>query len=654
MESTRTTTQPSWKFTLLFALIFLLFFQLTADFIESIYTFGLLGTNIPPEIVSVLFFFSPLLLLFFRRRMPLRIGLVLAGIIAVLRSVEVVLDPSGKMLVSGLAVGVLLITFPILLTNLRRNEPANNLEMGVGLTTALALSVLLRTVGAGSDISLLLPWISWLLCAVLLTVVILLLGVKLQPEAEEPSSQTRFCPTAALSCGFLGALFVLYFAFTSPTVLARWSAVDYRLILLTLGIALSVFIALLAGDVLRLLPRSILLGWNGVFLAFGTAAILINQVSFPAESSAFPIYQPIIPWLGQIPLFLMILLCPVILVDFILLSAEIARSRPSPRQLAGGFAIAAFVFLLFVLAQVFTTVYDYIPLVGPWFRDRFWLVFLVAGLGLAIPVLWVTEIKIPGMHLSVRQMFMPLVVTALVLSVVSAVLSNPTPEAPSQANTLRVVTYNIQQGYDTGGKRAYLQQLETIRELQPDLVGLQESDVARFSGGNGDIVRTMAEGLDMNAYYGPKTVSGTFGIALLSHYPLENPQTFYMYSLGEQTAAISAEVVVGNVRYHILVTHLGNGGPIIQQQQVLGELVGRQNVIAMGDFNFRPSTEQYALTTQTLDSAWVLAGSPLTADLDPQRLIDHIFVSPGMNITSARYIVSPVSDHPGLLVEITP
>ncbi|MRR32934.1 hypothetical protein EG834_21960, partial [bacterium] len=255
MESTRTKTQASWMFTLLFALVFLLFFQLTADFIESIYTFGLLGTNIPPEIISVLFFFSPLLLLFSRRGLPLRIGLVLAGLITILRSVEVVLDPSGKMLISGLAVGLLLITFPILLTNLRRSAPGNSLEMGVGLTAAVALSVLLRTLGAGSDISLLMPWVSWLLCAVLLIAVVLLMRVKSRPEAEEPPSQTRFCPTAALSCGFLGALFVLYFAFTSPTVLSRWSAVDYRLILLTLGIALSGFFTLLAGDVLRLLPR---------------------------------------------------------------------------------------------------------------------------------------------------------------------------------------------------------------------------------------------------------------------------------------------------------------------------------------------------------------------------------------------------------------
>jgi endonuclease/exonuclease/phosphatase family metal-dependent hydrolase len=498
------------------------------------------------------------------------------------------------------------------------------------------------------------PWISWLLCAALLAAVVLLLRVNILPEPDKAIPQAGFCSTAALTAGFLSALYILYFAFTSPTVLARWSAVDYRLILLTLGIAVSVFFALLAGDVLRLIPRAVLLGWNLLFLTSGTVAILINQVMAPVDSQALPIYQPVVPWAGQIPLFMMILLSPVILLDFILLSAELTRRRPSNRQLAGGFAIAALVFLIFVLAQVFTTVYDYIPVIGPWFRDRFWLVFLVAGLGLAVPMLWVTDTKIPGMHLSLRQMFVPLVVTALVLSVVSAVLNHPTPVTPSSADSLRVLTYNIQQGYDTAGRRAYQQQLEVIRALQPDLLGLQESDVARFSGGNGDVVRTLAEGLDMYAYYGPKTVSGTFGIAILSRYPLENPQAFYMYSIGEQTAAISAEVVAGGVRYHVLVTHLGNGGPIIQQQQVLGELAGKQNVIAMGDFNFRPSTEQYALTTSTLESAWVLAGSPLTTGLDPERLIDHVFVSPGIEVTSAEYIVSPVSDHPGLLVEITP
>jgi endonuclease/exonuclease/phosphatase family metal-dependent hydrolase len=74
----------------------------------------------------------------------------------------------------------------------------------------------------------------------------------------------------------------------------------------------------------------------------------------------------------------------------------------------------------------------------------------------------------------------------------------------------------------------------------------------------------------------------------------------------------------------------------------------------MGDFNFDLDSPQYALTRQTLDDAWVLAGSPTSEGLNTGHLIDHIFVSPATNVLSARYIVSPASDHPALLAEIEP
>lgn len=48
----------------------------------------------------------------------------------------------------------------------------------------------------------------------------------------------------------------------------------------------------------------------------------------------------------------------------------------------------------------------------------------------------------------------------------------------------------------------------------------------------------------------------------------------------------------------------------------------------------------------------IFLGSPLIAGLDPERLINHIFVSRGTKVKSAEYIVSPASDHPGLLNEI--
>lgn len=654
MKSESSSEVNAWKVITFLSLVFLLFLQMVSDFIESVYTFGLLGTDIPPEMVSIVLFFTPVVLLFFKRKPTMRTALILAGLAAILRVLQVSLPPDGKMLAGGAGVGLLLIFFPVLLAHTRRESAWNSLAIGAGLTTALGLSILLRALGAGSDITILFPAFGWLTSAMVIGAALLLLRRPASTEPEENQPHGSFWLTAALSLGFLGALLVLYYAFASPTVLARWSGADYRLILLALGLGLSLFFALLVNGRIQEISRKSLLIGNGLFLISGTTAILINQTPFPANSMFFPVYQAVIPWYGQVPLFLMILLCPVILIDFTLLTGQIAAQKPSIRQLAGSFTLAAFLFLLVVLAQVFTTVYDYIPVIGPWFRDRFWLVFLAAGLILTLPVLAVRQFNLPEVTPALRTIFFPIVLSCMLSAVVIAVVRTPEPIPAGQTGSLRVLTYNLQQGYDPEGRRAYLEQLEVIRSENPDIVGLQETDVARLSGGNADLVRTIADDLNMVSYYGPKTVNGTFGIALLSRYPLENPQTFYMYSAGEQTAAITADVMVNGIRYHVLVTHLGNGGPLIQQQEVLQELEGKANVIAMGDFNFKPDTEQYALTARTLDDAWVLAGQPTPSGLEPANLIDHLFVSPGTAVKSAKYIVSPVSDHPGLVVEIIP
>jgi endonuclease/exonuclease/phosphatase family metal-dependent hydrolase len=650
------TTHPpriTAKSILFFALVFLFFFQLSSDFIESIYTFGLLGVDIPPEIVSVLLFFTPVLLLFSRRSLPHRVVLILAAAAALLRALEVVLAPTGKMLASGLGVGVLFLLLPGLLSQLEYEDPhAASLEVGAGLGLAWAFSVLFRSLGSGTDISLTQPWLSWLLAAGMLVLVFL----STQPaggHAHHPAGQSgvSFGLTLLWTLGLVSALSLLYFGLLSPTVLARWSEVDYRLVLLTLAAALSLYFLGFANGFWGKLSKAALLAWNGLFVAAGAAAILLGQVGFPPEPGAYPLDQPLLTFLQQIPMVLMVLLSPIILLDVTLLIRAIASHKPSPRALAGGFSLGALFFLLIVFAQVFTTVYDYIPLVGPWFRDRFWLAFLIPGLGLALPVLSVPA-RAPNTQSPVlRAWFFPLILAAALAAVVTAVIRSPNPTAGSNGS-LRVLTYNIQQGYSEGGVRYYEGQLELIRDLDADLIGLQESDTARFSGGNADVVRTFADGLEMYSYYGPRTVTGTFGIALLSRYPIRNPRTFYMYSSGEQTAAIEAEISVGGVDYLVLVTHLGNGGPLIQQQQVLERLSGRQNVVAMGDFNFDNDSEQYALTTQTLEDAWVLAGSPASPGLNLDHLIDHIFVSPGTQVASARYISSPASDHPALVVEI--
>ncbi|RPI86690.1 MAG: endonuclease/exonuclease/phosphatase family protein [Chloroflexi bacterium] len=198
-----------------------------------------------------------------------------------------------------------------------------------------------------------------------------------------------------------------------------------------------------------------------------------------------------------------------------------------------------------------------------------------------------------------------------------------------------------------------------IRAEDPDILGLQESDTARVANGNVDAVRYFADNLDVYSYYGPTTTTGTFGIALLSKYPIQNPTTFFMYSTGEQTATIQAEISKAGRTYQIFVTHLGNDGPIFQLEDMLTRIQSLdtgQQVIAMGDFNFRPATDQYALMTRTLADAWLLKwpGGKETRGVSNEKRIDYIFVSPELNVLESEYGRSSASDHPYAYIVIEP
>jgi endonuclease/exonuclease/phosphatase family metal-dependent hydrolase len=118
----------------------------------------------------------------------------------------------------------------------------------------------------------------------------------------------------------------------------------------------------------------------------------------------------------------------------------------------------------------------------------------------------------------------------------------------------------------------------------------------------------------------------------------------------EQTATIEAQITMGDRTFHVFVTHLGNGGPMVQQEAILSEVAGRENVILLGDFNFGPDSDQYRLTTDLLDDSWRLrwpAVDKRTVDFKGQG-IDHIFVSPGIGVSDAQYLPDPESDHPAV------
>jgi len=92
----------------------------------------------------------------------------------------------------------------------------------------------------------------------------------------------------------------------------------------------------------------------------------------------------------------------------------------------------------------------------------------------------------------------------------------------------------------------------------------------------------------------------------------------------------------------------------VQQQQILERSKGKENLIVLGDFNFRSSAAQYRMTTETLNDSWLLRWPQgvNSEGLNPSDRIDHIFVSPGTKVIGARYLIRPHSDHPAVMAEV--
>ncbi len=647
------------------ALLFLAFIQLLTDFIGAIYAFGLLGTSIPPELATAVLLFSPIMLLLIRSP-GRRTMSFLIGVLWLSRVLEPALDTRWRMMVSGLGVAAYLLLFPMLLWHETRQQKEDGPRvMMLGLVLGMLVSILLRVWGSGVDMSTQ----GW---GQLLGVGMAISGLWLWRHVSEAclaghtpiannENRYNFFMILVLTLGLVAVWTLMYFAFAAPYVMARWTEMSGERVLGVLLATWLLFVLLLdraAG--LLYMRKAFLVAWNA---AFGLAlfwAIASSQPQFPTFPEAYPLkaMSTTLVWnmtWSQVALVVALLLSPVLFVDFHRLLVSFNVARPSMAQLGGAFSVASLFLLLAIFGHVFTTVYDYIPVVGPYFRDAFAQVY---GFVVVVVLLGILATWNPVSRAS-KTTPKAYILTVLLLTVVIFVGEwwwMPRPSIPSHREKITILTYNIQQGYSERGQKNYAGQLAQIQAIDPDIIGLQESDAARIANSNDDIVRYFANQLDMFSYYGPKTSAGTFGIALLSRYPIREPETYYLYSEGEQVAAISAVVDVDGKPLHVFVTHLGNGGPMIQQKQFLQLMAGTSRIVALGDFNFRPDSPQYALTTQFLQDTWTLRWPNWKDDQGhrPDTKIDHIFVSADIPVLDAQYYPPGPSDHPALTAVIKP
>ncbi|MET8216860.1 endonuclease/exonuclease/phosphatase family protein [Streptomyces hirsutus] len=249
------------------------------------------------------------------------------------------------------------------------------------------------------------------------------------------------------------------------------------------------------------------------------------------------------------------------------------------------------------------------------------------------------------------------------------------PGADAPAVPLRVATYNIHAGAGEDGVFDLDRTARALRDLDADVVGLQEVDV--HWGDRSDFVdeaRALAGKLGMRVFFAPiydldPAAEGgerrQYGVAVLSRYPVTEAENHEITRLSTRTpdpvpAPMPgfAEVTV-NVRgaqVHVYSTHLDHrADPSVREAQVADMLdvlaADRGPKILVGDFNAEATAPELAPLWQRLRDADPGGGGTYPA-VDPVKRIDLVAVSPDITVAGAEAVATEASDHRPVVTDL--
>ena len=669
---------PDFRNEIFLAILFLFFLQQLTFLVESIYMLNLLNTEMDIRAAGIALLLLPGILYLVKHKKSVYQDLI------VMISICVVLSPFipsvWRIFTSGIGAGLLLAIFGLMLSD--GNFPKMNWSRSLAIT--VLMSVLFRVAGYSQDASVAgnTKFISWLLLLLCLLIAYRLLHeypLTIQPNQfpVERSDSSKKSGTRSLIhiIGLMGAIIFIYFVFASPGVLSRWVEGDFAFIHIVFTGSLLITVFLLSGKLSRYKThKNVLLIWNVLFFAIFVLNILLHRVSFPALgdlSTAVAGHT----FLQSSVLYIMLVLSPIVFLNVSFYTKNIPRT--SPAKIASPVLIGVLLMILCIFMLIFTNTWGYVGAVSQIFRNQFHVPFLVAGILMILPYFSGIrfEQSIPNLSTSwlSNGMAIILVVTIFGLSFIS--IKKEIPLKTGSEDRLVLMTYNIQQGVDLYGNKNFEGQLAKIKEINPDILCLQESDATRISGGNSDLVYYFSRKLGYHEYYGPKTIMGTYGTAILSRYPLENAKTMFTYSSKDEIGTAIAEIDFKGKTIKIINSHPA-GDEMSREEHikmVIKESKTSHHVIAMGDYNFRQDSPYYHEIAQDLYDSWLALYPDAVGQIDESLLdlsikarktssgillgkgqidmtsrIDHIFLSDTLEVLEAHYLPAPESatDHP--------
>ncbi|KQL48991.1 metal-dependent hydrolase [Brevibacillus choshinensis] len=216
---------------------------------------------------------------------------------------------------------------------------------------------------------------------------------------------------------------------------------------------------------------------------------------------------------------------------------------------------------------------------------------------------------------------------------------------------LRAVSYNIHSGRDLFWRKRLEQMVQTLKELEPDVIGLQE---VHQNAKYGYQATYIAEQLNYQLVFAPSIpmAGGFYGNAFLTRHPLKETKVIQLPARREKRTLISASISWSEHDISIWNTHCSlNQTSRSSQLQLLKQLTDQQPDIPrliLGDFN----SSTISFSPYYSDCAAVHGKENLPTIPAFRRRLDYIFASRHWNV--CRYDLYPIpwSDHLPVIVEL--
>lgn len=235
------------------------------------------------------------------------------------------------------------------------------------------------------------------------------------------------------------------------------------------------------------------------------------------------------------------------------------------------------------------------------------------------------------------------------------------------------MTYNAHSCVGTDGELDHGRIAEVIAMHDPDIVALQELDLARQRSGRIDQAAVIAEHLKMQFHFHPalRVKEEMYGDAILSKLPLQvrhagELPTVKAWLAFETRGALWVTAKCGEHEVQIINTHLGLSGREREAQAEallgpgwLGDPGCRERTVFCGDLNALPCSAVCRAFRRRLRDA-VREVRAVRRATFPSRFpllrLDYVFVSRDIQVLGAEAVSTPLSrvasDHLPLVVDL--